>query len=208
VARQSGSGEQSPQHSGQRRGGLAGDVEDEGEPEEGQHDADAGEPVRPLAGQRPDPQHHEHDAEVLDEQGDADVHARDGLEVAQLGRGHGQRAVERDPGQLVTDRSPLPAQAPQGERQQEDRGAGDAGQHDRARRPAGHHEGLGERAGGAEGRAGREHRDQAQPQVASHRLDHGVLLRRGLPAECQEQSMLLLMTVRAPEVRSQDGLHL
>ncbi len=177
VARQAGGGEQPPQHARQRRGGLAGDVEDQGEPDQGQHDADAGEPVRPLPGQRPHPEHHQHDAEVLDEQGDADVHARDGLEVPELGRGDGQRAVERHPGQLVADRSPLPAQAPQRERQQEQRGTGDPGQHDRTRRPAGHHEGLGERTGGAERRAGREHRDQAQPQVAPHRLDHGVLLR-------------------------------
>jgi hypothetical protein len=181
VPGQAGGREQPPEHPGQGRGRLAGDVEDEGEPDQRQHDADPGEAVRPLPGERPHPQHHEHDAEVLDEQGDADVHPRHRLEVAQLGRGDGERAVERDPGQLVPDRPPLPAQAPQREGQQEQCGAGDPGQHDRTRRPAGHHQRLGERAGGAEGRAGREHGDQAQPEVSPHRLDHGALPCAWLP---------------------------
>ena len=123
MAGQARGRDQAPEHAGQRRGRLAGDVEDEGEPEQGQHDADHGEAVRPLVGERPHPQHDEHDAQVLDEQGDADVHPGDGLEVAELRGGHGERAVEGDPGQLAADRAPLAAQAPQRERQQDQGGA-------------------------------------------------------------------------------------
>ncbi len=169
---EAGGGEQRPEHAEEVGRALAGDVEDEGQADEGEDDAHPGEAVRGAPGDEPHPEDDEDDAEVLDEQGDPDGEPPDGLEVAELGRGDGQAAVAGGERQLAQHVVQPVAHLPQPDRQQEGAGPGDAHEDDGARAPARLDEGLGEGAGRAERRAREDEGHEPHADVPPHRLHH------------------------------------
>ena len=103
-------GAERPQHADAVDAEAAEDVEHEHQPDDGEHDADDGPAARPVPVAHPQPQHDEHDAQVLQQQGDPDRQRADRGEEGQLHRGHGHHAVGEQQDRVLAEQVPAPAQ--------------------------------------------------------------------------------------------------
>ena len=171
-------------------------VEDQRQPDEREHDPDhRRRRGQPASGQAL-PGDHEHESEVLQQQGHADREVLDGVEEGELGHGDRPHAVARGPG--ATPR----AGGASGRRSARTVGTARIRAAPAIRRkttepgrPAGLEQGLGERAGGGERRR-REERDQdagAGPAWTSWTSF----------TTCQEQNIWTPVTLGVSDVRSQ-----
>jgi hypothetical protein len=172
VAGHAGRGEEAPEDPRDIGRGDPGQVEHEDQTGDGQDDAEEGETVRGAARAEPHVEHDQDGAEVFEQQGDPDIEVLDGAEVAELGRGDAEEAVETDERQMPKQLAPPSAQHRQGPGQEQEGSPTDADGDDRPRRPAGLDERLAEGPRRREEQAGHDHREEATPDVPADRLDH------------------------------------
>jgi hypothetical protein len=146
VGGQPDSGSQSPQHPDQVEADMADHAEDERQAGQRGGRAAQGQPAGPLAVPDPHPGHHEDDAQVLEHERHADRQGLDGVEVEQLGAGHGDEAVGGDHGALPAQDVPPPAHRQPARHGQHQRGDADPRGHGGRRGPARVDQRLGQRA--------------------------------------------------------------
>jgi hypothetical protein len=133
IARQPDGGTQAPQHTDHVETHTAVQIEHEAEPDEHHCRSGDRQPLWAVVVPQPHPRDHEHDAEVFEQQRDADRHVRNGVEEADLRECDSHYPVHEGDAARGTHELGAAAQADQGRHREEQGPDADAHQHDSAR---------------------------------------------------------------------------